>query len=157
MAEFEHIVAIKWNTPSDIPYESMRELVDDFNIMDNSSQPGRCFRNGGQGFLDHLATTNPSHELEIVDLLESGRFDEGQARWDHLAKSTNEFSAKIWARSGGVARTKKAAMAIMGHHVGSMRPQSLPLDEGKMAELRCVLASADWPIPEVSSAVPATA
>jgi 4-hydroxy-tetrahydrodipicolinate synthase len=157
MAEFEQIMAIKWNTPSDVPYESMRELVNDFNIMDNSSQPGRCFRNGGQGFLDHLAPANSSHELEILDLLQSGRFDEGQARWDHLAKPTNEFSAKIMARSGGVARTKKAAMAIMGHPVGSMRPPSLPLEEGEMAELRGILASAGWPVPEVSGTVPAPA
>ena len=155
MAEFEHIMAIKWNTPSDVPYESMRELVADFNIMDNSSQPGRCFRNGGQGSLDHLAVANPAHELEILKLLESGRFDEGQALWDRVAEPTREFAAKLGSRSGGVARTKKAAMAIMGHPVGSMRPPSLPLDEGEIAELRGILSRAGWPVPQGSGAVPA--
>ena len=155
MAEFEHVMAIKWNTPQDVPYEAMRELVPHFNILDNSNQPGRCFRNGGQGFLDHLATANPSHELEILDLLESGKYDEGQAMWDSVCKPTVEFRAKIWKRSGGAARLKKGAMAIMGHPVGSMRPPSLPLNDEEMAELRSILTGLGWPVPETTQTGPA--
>lgn len=147
MANFEQVMAIKWSSPPDVPYEAMRELVGDFNILDNTNQPGRCYRNGGHGFLDHLAPAYPQHELEILDLLESQRYDDAQASWDAVCEPTVAFRDKILARSGGVARLKKAAMAIMGQPAGSMRPPSLPLDGQEMAELRDVLSSCGWPIP----------
>ena len=152
MAGLEHIVAIKWNSPADVPYESMQELVDDFNIFDNSNQPGRCYKNGGQGFLDHLAPAYPQHELEILDLFDAGNFDEGQALWDKVSLPTIEFLNNEFADSGGVARLKKAAMAIMGHPVGSMRPPSQPVNDEQMDKLRDVLIGAGWPVPEAALA-----
>ena len=152
MAGLEHIVAIKWNSPADVPYESMQELVDDFNIFDNSNQPGRCYKNGGQGFLDHLAPAYPQHELEILDLFDAGNFDEGQALWDKVSLPTIEFLNNALADSGGVARLKKAAMAIMGHPVGSMRPPSQPVNDEQMDKLRDVLIGAGWPVPEAALA-----
>ena len=157
MADFEHIMAIKWNTPEDVPYESMQELVADFNIMDNSNQPGRCYKNGGQGFLDHLAPAYPAHELEILDLLEAGKYDEGQAKWDEVSKPTVEFRSTTIAHSGGAARLKKAAMAIMGHPVGSMRLPSLPLSDEEMAKLRDILIDVGWPVPGATPAEPVPA
>jgi len=148
MAGLEHIVAIKWNSPADVPYESMKELVGDFNIFDNSNQPGRCYKNGGQGFLDHLAPVYPQHELELLELFEAGKFDEGQAAWDKVAAPTGEFNRTVLANSGGAARLKKAAMAIMGRPVGSMRPPSQPLNDEEMGKLREVLIGLGWPVPE---------
>ena len=147
MADLEHIMAIKWNCPADVSYESMQELVDDFNIFDNSNQPGRCYRNGGQGFLDHLAPAYPQHELEILNLLETGNFDEAQTLWDKVAIPTVEFINTVLADSGGVARLKKAAMSIMGHPVGSMRPPSQPVNDEEMGKLRELLIGLGWPVP----------
>ena len=157
MADFEQVVAIKWSVPQDVPYEAMEDLVPHFNIFDNSHQPGRCYRHGGHGFLDHSATGYPQHELKILDMLENGNYDEGQALWDSVAKPTLEFRAKILARSGGAARLKKAVMAAMGHPVGSMRPPSLPVSEEEMAELRTILSGLGWPVQETAqaAAVPA--
>ena len=156
MANFEHIMAIKWNSPPDVPYESMRELVGDFNIFDNSNQPGRCYANGGQGFLDHLAPANPQHELEILDLFEAGKYDEGQAMWDAVSNPTIEFKNTVLASGGGVARLKKAAMAVMGHPVGSMRPPSPPLTVEEMGKLSDLLVDLGWPVPgRAETAVPA--
>ena len=157
MADFEQVVAIKWSVPQDVPYEAMEDLVPHFNIFDNSHQPGRCYRHGGHGFLDHSATGYPQHELKILDTLENGNYDEGQALWDAVAKPTLEFRAKILARSGGAARLKKAVMAAMGHPVGSMRPPSLPVSEEEMAELRTILSDLGWPVQETAqaAAVPA--
>ena len=157
MADFEHVVAIKWSVPQDVPYEAMEELVGDFNILDNSNQPGRCFKHGGHGVLDHQATAYPAHELEILDLLRSGRHDDAQAMWDSSVKPIKEFQGRRLARSGGAARTKKAIMAIMGHPVGSMRPPSLPLDDEQTAELRSVLVGLGWPVPETEQAEPVPA
>ena len=152
MADFEHVTAVKWSNPADVPYEAMQELTPYFNIFDNSNQPGRCYRNGGQGFLDHLAPAYPQHDLEILDLLEAGKYDEAQAEWDVVCKPTLEFRNKVYARSGGVARLKKAAMQVMGHPIGSMRPPSMPLSEEELDELREVLRGCGWPVPEKAGA-----
>lgn len=157
MTDFEHVMAIKWNTPADVPYEAMQELVADFNILDNSNQPGRCYKNGGQGFLDHLSPAYPAHDLEVLELLEAGKFDEGQAVWDEVCKPTVEFRSTTLGDSGGAARLKKAAMAIMGHPAGSMRPPSMPVDEQEMAELRTILVDAGWPVPGATPAEPVPA
>ncbi len=147
MVDFQHIMAIKWSTPADVPYEAMQELVADFNIMDNTNQPGRCYRNGGQGLLDHLAPAWPAHDLKVLDLLETGKYDEGQALWDEISKPTVRFRSTTLANSGGAARLKKAAMAIMGRPAGAMRPPSIPLNEEEMTELRGILIEAGWPVP----------
>jgi dihydrodipicolinate synthase/N-acetylneuraminate lyase len=147
MKDFEHVVAIKWNSPADVPYEDMRQLTDAFNILDNSNQPGRCYRNGGHGFLDDQAVCYPPHDLKVHELLEAGKFDEGQALWDSVSKPLGKFYAKLAARSGGQARLKKAVMGIMGHPVGPMRPPSLPLSADEEAELRDLLAGFGWPVP----------
>ena len=148
MRDFEHVVAIKWSCPEDIPYEDMRKLTEAFNILDNSNQPGRCYKNGGHGFLDEQVVAYPPHDLKVLELLEAGLYDEGQALWDSVARPLGEFHARIAKRSGGQARLKKGVMAIMGHPVGSMRPPSQPLNEEEEAELRELLVGFGWPVPE---------
>ena len=153
MKDFEHVVAIKWSCPADIPYEDMRLLTDAFNILDNSNQPGRCYANGGHGFLDEQVVAYPPHDLRVLDLLESGRHEEGQALWDSVAKPLGAFHARIAKRSGGQARLKKGVMALMGHPVGPMRPPSEPLNDEEEAELRGLLVGFGWPVPETAGRV----
>ena len=153
MADFEQVVAIKWCNPPDYAYEEMQRLAPIFNILENGSNLARCFQLGGCGFLDHEATAYPQYELQILEHLEAGRYDEGQAMWDRLAKPVDEFYVKVNKRSGGQARTKKGVMAVMGRPVGSMRPPSLPLDDQEMSELRDVLIGVGWPVPEAAEAV----
>ena len=157
MKDFEHVVAVKWNSPEDVPYEDMRLLTDAFNILDNSNQPGRCYENGGHGFLDEQAVSYPPHDLKVLDLLEAGRYDEGQALWDSVSGPLGKFYAKIARRSGGQARLKKGVMAAMGHPVGAMRPPSEPLSEEEEAELRELLVGFGWPVPGKAGKVGAPA
>ncbi len=151
-ANMEHVVAVKWNTPPDVPYERMEELASDLNILDNSSQPGRCYKHGGRGFMDHQATAYPAHDLKVLELLEAGKYDEGQALWESVAVPLRQFYDKISLRSGGSARKKKGVMAVMGQPVGAMRPPSLPLNDEEMAELRELLVGLGWPVPEQAEA-----
>ncbi len=147
MADFEHIMAIKWNTPEDVPYESMSGLTPYFNILDNSNQPVRCMKNGGDGFLDHQATAYPFYELRILELLESRQYDEAQKMWDDLTVPLDKLYREFALVSGGQARLKKGVMAAMGQPVGSQRPPSLPLTESEMNQIRVVLENVGWPVP----------
>ena len=152
MADFEQVVAIKWSAPKDVPYDEMKRLTPTFNILENGGQPARCFKLGGVGFLEHEATAYPQYELRILELLESGQYDEAQAMWDKLVVPLEKFYGKIVKRSGGQARMKKGVMAVMGHPMGSQRPPSLPLSDEELEELRQILLGIGWPVPDKTEA-----
>ena len=148
MADFEHIVAVKWNAPEGVPYEAVFELTDVLNVIENGSDRVRFHKLGGVGFLDKTAVAYPPYELLMWDLLQARRYDEAQALWDKVDAPLLDLAAKVRARSGGQARFKKGVMNAMGHRVGSMRPPSLPLSAEDMSELRALLTSFGWPVPE---------
>jgi 4-hydroxy-tetrahydrodipicolinate synthase len=152
MADFEHIVAIKWCMPRSYDYDEAKALAPKFNLLENGKSLGRIFELGGKGFLDEQALANPQYELQILEHLEAGRYDEGQAMWDAISVPLGKFYQKLQARSGGQARLKKGVMNAMGHPVGSMRPPSLPLNDQEMDELRDLLRSFGWQVPEPAAA-----
>ena len=157
MADFEHVVAIKWSSFEGCPAEAMADLSQKFNLIENSNDRGGFHKKGGRGFLDKSAVAYPPHELKMWELLEAGRYGEAQALWDAVDVPIQALAAKSHQRSGGQARFKKALMNAMGHGVGHQRPPTLPVSEQELDELRDVLASVGWPVPGKvrSTAVPA--
>jgi len=147
MAEFEHVVAIKWCQPRSYEYGEMETLAPHFNILENGTNIAECFRLGGVGFLDEQATAYPQHELDILAFMEAGKFDEGQALWDSVTNPLRDVYVKMTERSGGQARLKKAVMEAMGMPIGSMRPPSLPHSEEELEELRGLMRGFGWPVP----------
>jgi dihydrodipicolinate synthase/N-acetylneuraminate lyase len=147
LADAEHIVAIKWSVPpaGGPDYDDMRQFVDRFNVIDNSLQWVRCYRNGGHGYINGTIEAYPPHELETAALLEAGRYEEAQARFDAVEVPLRAFMDKAAQRSGGY-RVYKGMMAIMGHLVGPPRPPTLALDADELAELRQLLAGFGWPV-----------
>ena len=152
MADFEHIVAIKWCQPKSYDYDEAGALASKFNLLENGKQLARLYKLGGKGFLDEQALANPQYELQILEHLEAGRYDEGQKMWDAISTPLGEFYRKIQARSGGQARLKKGVMNAMGHPVGSMRPPSMPLSAEEMDELSGMLRGFGWSVPEPAGA-----
>ena len=82
------------------------------------------------------------------DLLEANRYDEAQTLWDTVDAPIQALAKKSGQRSGGQARFKKMLMNAMGHRVGHQRPPTLPAGDDETAELRELLASFGWPVPE---------
>jgi dihydrodipicolinate synthase/N-acetylneuraminate lyase len=151
MADFEHIVAIKWNPPPGIDYEAVYGLADTFNIIDNSDQPVRCHRLGGRGFINLTADVHPPFDLMIWDLLESGQYDRAQAEWDRVYIPLRAFYLRVVGESGGQGRVKKGLMDAIGKSFGASRPPSLPMSPEEMDELRGMLHGFGWPVPDYVS------
>lgn len=146
MADFEHVVAIKWSVPESIDYQEMRTFADTFNVIDNTSQAVRCHRLGGRGYINLTAEVYPPHDLKLWDLLESHRYDEAQALFDRVNRPLRDFHTKLMTKSGGQARMKKGMMALMGHPMGASRPPSEPLSAAEMTELRGLMEGFGWPV-----------
>jgi 4-hydroxy-tetrahydrodipicolinate synthase len=147
MADFEHVVAIKWATHEGCPKEEMGRLAPKFNLIENGSDRAGFHKHGGSGFLDKTSVAYPPHELKMWDLLEAGRYDAAQALWDDVDEPIRRLAEKSGRRSGGQARFKKMLMNAMGHDVGHQRPPTLPASAEEIAELRGLLASLGWPVP----------
>ncbi len=152
IAQFDNVVAIKWQAPAGIDYNVIFDLKDRVNIIDNSKDPVRNHRLGGRGYINWTADIHPPVDLRLWDLMESGRYDEAQALWDSVYLPLSEFQNKIAVKSGGQARLKKGLTAVMGRPIGHSRPPSLPLSEDEMAELRDILVGFGWPVPQPAQA-----
>lgn len=147
LKDAEHVVAVKWNVTEGQDYDDMRKFADIFNVIDNSSQPVRCHKNGGAGYIDPMMAVYPAHPLKVWDLCKAERYDEAEALFDSVKGPFREFMAKAKERSGGY-RAMKGVMAVMGRPVGPPRPPTLPLDNEEMAELRGIIAEIGWPLPD---------
>ena len=157
MADLQQVICIKWNPPEGVDYEEIFELVDTFNIIDNSRQCVRCHKLGGRGFISIGAEVYPPHYVRIWDLMEAHRYDEAQELYDGVNTPLRAFYAKMAERSGGQARVKKGMHKIMGFPMGDSRPPSDPLSDEEMADLRELMVGFGWPVPENAprAAVPA--
>ena len=147
MADFEHIVAIKWSSFEGCPDEAMEGLAPKINLIENGRDRVGFHKRGGVGFLDEAAVAYPPHELRMWELLEGRRYDEAQALCDAVNAPLKEMESKVFQRSGGQARFKKAVMNAMGHRVGDMRPPTLGITDQEMREIRELLAGFGWPVP----------
>ena len=148
MADFEHIVAVKWSVPDDVEFEEMTKFVHIFNVLDNNTDPIKCHQLGGRGYARTYNDAYPPHDLKIWELMESGQYEEAQRLYDSTkTPEAAALAAKIGKRSGGAARMKKGILAVMGQPVGAMRPPSLPLTDEDLDELREVVRGWGWPVP----------
>ena len=143
LKDAEHVTAIKWSVPEGEDYDSMTKCSGEFNVIDNSGQHVRCFKNGGAGYISSLIPVYPAYDLELLDLLENGKYEEAQAKEDIVNDAFSEWNKKTHAKSGGY-RQGKGLMAALGRPVGPPRPPTLPCDEKEIAEAKPILEKLGW-------------
>ena len=147
LADAEHVAAIKWSVPDGLDYDDMRQFSHMFNVIDNSNQAVRCIKNGGRGYISATIAAYPQFDLQVWQLLESGRYDEAEEMLDRARQAIGPWRAKVQSRSGGI-RPVKGAMDAMGRSAGPPRLPTLPLEEGEVEELRGILKGLGWPVPQ---------
>ena len=153
MADFEHIVAVKWSVPEGTPYEEMSKFAGTFNVIDNNTDPILCHKLGGRGYIG-FDPVFPKRELKIWELLESGQYDEAQRLKDSTrTPEFREFAARVMKKSGGISRVGKGIWEVVGWPMGSMRPPSLPLTPAELDELRELLKGLPAPTDSAPVAV----
>ena len=143
LEDAEHVAAVKWNYPDPDGYDKMREFSDTFNVIDNSGQHVRCFKNGGAGIVSAFAPAYPPHDLTVARLLKEGKYEEAEALTDAEDGALAPIRAKT-AQSGGGYRLAKAMMDIVGHPTGPPRLPTEPLDAEEMAMLREAMEKIGW-------------
>ena len=148
ICQLEQVVAVKWSPNPGDDYEGLYEFKDRISIIDNTGRPMVGHKLGARGYINMTVDAYPPHDFRIWDLMEEGRYDEAQELYDSVNVPLKDFHRKLNQRSGGVARTKKGMATLLGHHMGTMRPPSLPLSEEELNELRDMMEGWGWPVVE---------
>ncbi len=146
MADFEHVVAVKWSPPAGVDYTDVFGLAAKLNILDNNNNPVRCHQLGGRGYLTDGVEAYPPFYLRLWDLMEHEQYDQAHAEWKRFSVPFKRFFGKVVTKSGSDAKVAKAMSKIMGLDLGPPRPPSVPLNEPELAELRQLMLGWDWPV-----------
>ena len=144
----EHVVAIKWDVPDNgnpsFPvYDDMSKFAAD--IIDNSSQPARCHKLGGQGFISSLICAYPEAIIKCWNLLEAKKYAEFQVIWDNVETPIREWRDKN-SKLSGAYRGVKGVMDAIGKYVGPSRPPTLGLSPLELSELKALVKKHGFPI-----------
>ena len=142
LAELPRCVALKWST-SEGSGEYLRgvaRFADQLAVVDNQGLHVMNRLLGGTGYISHLATIWPEHDLEVWRLLEAGDYDAAQQRIIAVNWPWYDFRVKMGKRTGAESPVVKAALEVCGRPGGPSRLPNRSLTTEERRDLRQLLA-----------------
>ncbi|MHC4403084.1 MAG: dihydrodipicolinate synthase family protein [Planctomycetota bacterium] len=142
LAELPRCAALKWSTSegSDVYLRGLARFADRLAVVDNQGLHVMNHLLGGTGYVTHLATIWPEHDLETWRLLEAGDYRTAQRRISDVNWPWCDFRVKMWKRTGAESPVVKAALELCGRPSGPSRLPTRSLNDEERAELRELLA-----------------
>lgn len=141
LAELPRCVSLKWSTP-DGGYRyvrGVRRFADRFAVVDNQGLAVMNHMLGGTGFITHLATIWPEHEIEMWKLLEAGEYVAAQQKQTTGKWPWSDFRGKMFERTAAESPVVKAALELCGRPGGPNRLPVRSLNTEERGELRDLL------------------
>lgn len=150
LAELPRCVSLKWST-SEGSAEYLRGVArfsGQLAVVDNQGLHVMNRLLGGTGYITHLATVWPEHDLEVWRLLEAGEYSAAQAKITAANWPWSDFRRKMWKRTGAESPVVKAALELCGRSGGPSRLPNRSLNGEERDELRQLLTQIG--VPDVS-------
>ena len=147
LCELERIVSLKWSRPTNgtAYLKGVARYADRLAMVDNAGLWVMNHMLGGTGFITHLATIWPEHDLEVWRLLQAGEYKAAQKMQMSANWIWQEFRGKMARRTSGESPPVKAALDILGRYGGPSRLPARTLDQAERAELAALLKSIGVP------------
>jgi len=141
LAELPRCISLKWSTDRGVAeyLRGVARFSDRFSIVDNFGLPVMNHMLGGAGFITHLSTIWPEHDLEVWRLMEEGDYARAQEKITAVNWPWYDFRAMFSKRTGAESPVINAALEICGRRGGPSRLPTRELDEQERAELRELL------------------
>jgi len=125
LAELPRCTSLKWSCPNSGTYlRTLHEFSDRFAIIDNQGLQVMNRMMGGTGYITHLATLWPEHDLHVWQLLENGEYAEAQRLLSTINWPFQQFRGIMWKRTGSESPVIKTGLEICGRPGG---PNRLPV------------------------------
>lgn len=147
LCALERCVSLKWSTPTGgASYmRGVAQFAARMAVVCNQGMPVMNHLLGGTGYITHLATVWPEHDVAVWQLLEAGDYKAAQETITAVNWPWYAFRGKMSRRTGGESPTVKAALEICGRPGGPSRLPSRALSAAERAELRELLRSIGVP------------
>jgi len=140
LAELERCVSLKWASPDSGSYvRGIDRFADRLAVVDNQGLQVMNRMLGGTGYITHLCTIWPEHDLSVWELLEAGDFAAAQKKITAANWPWGDFRGKMWKRTGAESPVIKAALELCGRPGGPSRLPTRSLVDDEREELRKLL------------------
>lgn len=141
LAELPRCRSLKWSTPQGggSYIRGVARFEDRMAVVDNQGLQVMTHLLGGTGYITHLATIWPAHDLEVWRLLEAGDYRAAQEKLTAVNWPWGDFRGKMWKRTGAESPVIKAALDLCGRPGGPSRLPTRSLDDTERRELRDLL------------------
>jgi 4-hydroxy-tetrahydrodipicolinate synthase len=148
LVSFDRVVSLKWSTPNGgLDYlKGVGRYAERIAIIDNELTWPVTAMAGGAGFISHLASIMPEHEVELFHLTRSGKYKEALDSMRAVDWPWAEFRGEMASRTAGEAPPVKAALELCGKPGGPSRPPSRALNREERVSLRQVLVRIGAPV-----------
>ncbi len=147
LTELERVVSLKWSTPDGGRgfAQGVARFADRLAVVDNQGLQVLTHMLGGTGYITHLATVWPEHDLSIWARMESGDYVSALGDFQNVNWPWLDFRVKMGGRTGGESNVVKAALELRGRPGGPCRPPTRALNVEEREELRELLIRIGMP------------
>ncbi len=147
LAKFPRSVSLKWSSGEGTAtyLRGVAKFADEMAVIDNHGLTVMNHMLGGTGYITHLASIWPEHELAVWKLLEQGEYKAAQTKITQANWPWYDFRVKMAGRTGAESPVVAAAMDLCGRYGGPSRPPARALNEDERSELRSVLQTIGVP------------
>lgn len=141
LAKLPRCVSLKWSSGEGTAtyLRGVARFAKDLAVIDNHGLPVMNHMLGGTGYITHLASIWPEHELAVWKLLEAGEYKQAQAKITECNWPWYDFRVKMAGRTGAESPVVAAAMDLCGRYGGPSRSPARALNEDERSELKSVL------------------
>lgn len=141
LAELPRCRSVKWSTPQGggSYVRGVASFADRMAVVDNQGLQVMTHLLGGTGYITHLATIWPEHDLEVWRSMEAGEYRTAQEQLTAVNWPWGDFRGKMWKRTGAESPVIKAALDLCGRPGGPSRLPTRSLDDAERRELRELL------------------
>lgn len=146
VAELPRCRSLKWSTPDSARYErGVVRFAGDMAVVDNQGMYVANHLLGGVGFITHLCSIWPEHEVAVWKLLEAGDYRAAIKKVTEVTWVWNEHYGKLCGTTGAESPGVKAALEICGRHGGPSRPPIRAVNSAEREALRSALLAIGAP------------
>lgn len=122
LAELPRCRSLKWSTPESARYErGVARFAGSMAVVDNQGLYIANHMLGGVGYITHLCSIWPEHEVAVWKLLEAGDYRAAAKKITEATWVWNEHYGKLCGSTGAESPGVKAALELCGHQGGPSR------------------------------------
>ena len=146
LAELPRCLSLKWSSPNTATYlRGLHKFADRFAIVDNQGLQVMNHLLGGTGYITHLATLWPEHDLEVWSHLQNADYAAAQEQLTQVNWPWQDFRGKMWRRTAAESPVVKAGLELLGRPGGPSWGPTRELTSEEREELRQILVSIGVP------------